>query len=279
MAEYEPLGFDAGDQNWYRAIGNNPGNGNDPSGLDFGIGGLVVDEMPEIPRNPLGIEVPKNPEDTFWGLIKDDIRDTGSQIVGMLPGVGDYKDIQEFMFGYDMITGKWLTVNARLWTAGAALVPGLGGATIRKLAKILDPVGNLVGKNIDDLPGPSSAWRQDIAPTSVRPSVNSSLPSRVTQELPAGGMRTPAENEQARNFFERNREAARKWWSDRNGGKPLPKDSVHDSHPRPLKDGGDPLFIESSYDSSIAPHMIPQPPDGLTDFQRWGAMGGRPRDQ
>ena len=31
----DPLGFEAGDQNWYRAIGNNPGNGLDPSGLDF----------------------------------------------------------------------------------------------------------------------------------------------------------------------------------------------------------------------------------------------------
>jgi len=30
----DPLGFDAGDQNWYRAIGNNPGNGLDPSGLE-----------------------------------------------------------------------------------------------------------------------------------------------------------------------------------------------------------------------------------------------------
>jgi RHS repeat-associated protein len=30
----DPLGFDAGDQNWYRAIGNNPGNGLDPIGLD-----------------------------------------------------------------------------------------------------------------------------------------------------------------------------------------------------------------------------------------------------
>ena len=29
----DPLGFEAGDQNWYRAIGNNPGNGMDPSGL------------------------------------------------------------------------------------------------------------------------------------------------------------------------------------------------------------------------------------------------------
>ena len=32
----DPLGFDAGDQNWYRAIGNNPGNGLDPSGLHKG---------------------------------------------------------------------------------------------------------------------------------------------------------------------------------------------------------------------------------------------------
>ena len=33
----DPLGFEAGDQNWYRAIGNNPGNGNDPSGLDVAV--------------------------------------------------------------------------------------------------------------------------------------------------------------------------------------------------------------------------------------------------
>ena len=30
----DPLGFNAGDQNWYRSIGNNPGNGLDPSGFD-----------------------------------------------------------------------------------------------------------------------------------------------------------------------------------------------------------------------------------------------------
>ena len=29
----DPLGFEARDQNWYRAVGNNPGNGGDPSGL------------------------------------------------------------------------------------------------------------------------------------------------------------------------------------------------------------------------------------------------------
>ena len=30
----DPLGFDAGDQNWFRAVRNNPGNGLDPIGLD-----------------------------------------------------------------------------------------------------------------------------------------------------------------------------------------------------------------------------------------------------
>ena len=30
----DPLGFNAGDQNWYRSIGNNPGNGGDPWGLE-----------------------------------------------------------------------------------------------------------------------------------------------------------------------------------------------------------------------------------------------------
>jgi len=33
----DPLGFNAGDQNWYRAVGNNPGNGLDPSGLDVAV--------------------------------------------------------------------------------------------------------------------------------------------------------------------------------------------------------------------------------------------------
>ena len=29
----DPLGFNAGDQNWYQAVGNNPGNGGDSDGL------------------------------------------------------------------------------------------------------------------------------------------------------------------------------------------------------------------------------------------------------
>jgi hypothetical protein len=43
-----------------------------------------------------------------------------------------------------------------------------------------------------------------------------------------------------------------------------------------LADGGDPLWIEPGFDGPNAPHMIPSPEDGLTDFQRWGGRGGRP---
>jgi len=117
------------------------------------------------------------------------------------------------------------------------------------------------------IPGGGSGNPKALAPTSVRPSVNSSLPGRVTQELPAGGMRTPAEVKQARNFFERNRDAARKWWEQRTG-QTWPKEAVHDSHPRALKDGGDPLFIEPSYENPWGPHI------GPGDFSRWGTEGG-----
>jgi RHS repeat-associated protein len=110
---------------------------------------------------------------------------------------------------------------------------------------------------------------------SLRPTVKSNLPVRVTQELPPGQMRTREEVAQARNFFERNRALAQKWWEDRTG-EDYPTDRTHDSHIRGLKDGGDPLFIEPSFEDSNAPHSIPGP-DGLTDSQRYGKLGGRPR--
>ena len=116
--------------------------------------------------------------------------------------------------------------------------------------------------------------REIGAPTSVRPSINSSLPGRVTQKLPAGEMRTPAEVKQARNFFERNRDAA-KQWDEQRTGKTWPDDATHFEHPRPIKDGGHPLFVEPGYGGTIARHMIPGP-DGITDCQRWGRLGGRP---
>jgi hypothetical protein len=108
----------------------------------------------------------------------------------------------------------------------------------------------------------------------IRPGVNTSLPLRVTGELPVGQMRTPEEVKQARNFFERNRDAAKKWYEERTG-RPWPQNATHAEHPRALKDGGDPLLIEPGFNGPDAPHMIPGQ-DGLTDFQRWGRLGGRP---
>ncbi len=127
-------------------------------------------------------------------------------------------------------------------------------------------------------PCPEAAPKPSLFETSLLRPKSSQLSCRVTAALPPGSGRTPEENSQARNFFERNRDYARAWWSDRNGGEPWPRESTHDEHPRPLKDGGDPLYIEPGYGGPNAPHMIPGP-DGRTDFQRWGALGGRPLTQ
>jgi RHS repeat-associated protein len=115
------------------------------------------------------------------------------------------------------------------------------------------------------------------APAAARPTVNTRLPARVTQELPAGQARRPAEAAQARNFFKRNRAAAEQWWEQRTGQQ-WPANATHAEHPRPLANGGDPLFIEPGFGGPNAPHMVPGP-DGLTDFQRWGMRGGRPPNQ
>jgi hypothetical protein len=67
----------------------------------------------------------------------------------------------------------------------------------------------------------------------------------------------------------RNRDTARKWWEQREG-RDWPANSTHDEHPRPIKEGGDPLFIEPGFEGPAKPHM------DAGDFQRWGRMGGRP---
>jgi hypothetical protein len=114
------------------------------------------------------------------------------------------------------------------------------------------------------------------APITGRPNPKTKLPDRVTKALPAGDMREPGEVAQARNFFERNRDAAEQWWSQRNGGQPWPEHATNAGHPRAIADGGDPLDIVPEFYGPNAPHMV-RGPDGLTDFQRWGMRGGRPR--
>jgi hypothetical protein len=118
-------------------------------------------------------------------------------------------------------------------------------------------------------------------PNAKRPIIETRLPDRVTKELPAGEGRTPAEKAQARNFYKRNSGEARKWYTEREGLEwPLhadPKKAAKGElqwaeHPRSLKDGGDPLYIEPGIGPDPnAPHVQ----NG--DSVRFGKMGGRPK--
>jgi RHS repeat-associated protein len=110
------------------------------------------------------------------------------------------------------------------------------------------------------------------APSAKRPTPKTSLPDRVTKELPPGEIRTPEETAQARSFFERNRKSAEKWYEQRTGTD-YPDNASNAGHnPRAIGDGGDPLLIEPEFDGPNAKHMIPGE-DGLTDAQRWALRG------
>jgi hypothetical protein len=74
-----------------------------------------------------------------------------------------------------------------------------------------------------------------------------SLPDRIRRALAPGDARSPGEKATTRNYFKRNRGLAREWWMKRSGNQKWPAKAVHDSHPRALADGGDPLFIEPSF--------------------------------
>jgi RHS repeat-associated protein len=87
--------------------------------------------------------------------------------------------------------------------------------------------------------------------------------------------RTAAENAKARNIYKNNKDVARQAWENKTGlkwptdanGNPWPGE-----HTPPLKDGGDPMTVTPRDPGTLDPHNIPGP-DGLTDYQRWGALG------
>lgn len=97
------------------------------------------------------------------------------------------------------------------------------------------------------------------------------------RELPSGQSRTPEQNAQARRYYRSNRLLAMQRWEERTG-RPWPVKENGEpqwaEHPRQLKEGGDPLFVEPGVGPDPnAPHSVPGP-DGLTDHQRWGQQGG-----
>jgi hypothetical protein len=94
-----------------------------------------------------------------------------------------------------------------------------------------------------------------------------------------GRQRTPAENGAARNKWKNNKPKGRKAWEDESGqkwptdknGNPWPGE-----HTPPLKEGGDPLKVTPRDPGAPDPHNIPGE-DGLTDYQKRGALGPRAR--
>jgi RHS repeat-associated protein len=169
----------------------------------------------------------------------------------------------------------------------AAVKLGRAAAAIGKGAKIADgiSVGGHVGVKLCEAlamtGGPSSSGSDHAQGESGggcddgRPTIRTKLDDRVTSELPPGVGRTPAENAAARRFFRNHLDDAERWYETRTGFL-WPNNATHHEHPRSLKEGGDPLFVVPGYGGPAAPHMIPGA-DGLTDFQRWGRLGGRPR--
>ena len=280
----DPIGFAGGDANLYRYVGNAPTNFTDADGLrgtpapgGYRWGGYNPLNWPRwaYTNDP---NAPDEYYDAAW------------------EGLG-----QGYTQAYDEVAPQ-----ASYVLAGASFVKGpvgwLASGTDVALATILNPSIEPAPQGSPRLaiitprrrpvviiqrPAPLAqrvAARANVrnaktcptpAPNAGRPSVGTSLPGRVTGELPPGAGRTKAELKQARNFFERNRDAARRWWEQRTG-RQWPGNATHYEHPRPLKDGGDPLFVKPGFNGPNSPHMVPGP-DGLTDFQRWGQMGGRPK--
>jgi RHS repeat-associated protein len=103
------------------------------------------------------------------------------------------------------------------------------------------------------------------------------------RELAPGERRSPAENKKARRYYKANKDKAIERWEDREQKEwPINTETGEyqwAEHPRPLSEGGDPLFIvPGEGDDPNAVHMVPGP-DGLTDQQRWGKMGPPARAQ
>ena len=67
-----------------------------------------------------------------------------SMVLGFLPGVGDAKDIQEAVTGYDILTGQSLSAGDRCITVACAFLPIINGAAVRVGKKGLTKIDNII---------------------------------------------------------------------------------------------------------------------------------------
>ena len=174
----------------------------------------------------------------------------------------------------------------------ASIVPGLDIAKLGKIAKKVKVIEKLIDR----------AKHSDEFLTVIRPAleyirkkiadgidcVEEGL-KKTLQDLKdklddlldkTRNWRSPAENRKARNKFKNHKDEAKRAWEEREG-KDWPVDANGNDwpaeHSPALKQGGDPMTVTPRDPLGVDPHTIPGP-DGLNDYQRWGALGTPARE-
>ena len=116
----DPLGFNAGDQNWYRAVGNNPGNGGDPDGL------IATFKEPVLsPIGPDGMSI--DPDQPYFVPSGDWFGDFSNYSAGLgdTVSIGITKRIRTWV-GYDDVVNYDSGAYAGGQYTGTAVNVGLG---------------------------------------------------------------------------------------------------------------------------------------------------------
>jgi len=117
FASADPLGFRDGPSQYIFA-GYDPVNKSDPLGL----------ACPECNWSPSTVR-------ELSQITPQEERQGYSQIVGMVPGIGDLKDVQEVLTGYDYIAKEKIGWFGRGVTVAAAALPILSGRWVRDIFK------------------------------------------------------------------------------------------------------------------------------------------------
>ena len=105
----DPLGFKAGDQNWYRALENNLGNGLDPSGLDLFY---LLDPIAILGNGHAGMVIgPITPPEFLL-----DLKDPPRNYIRYLPGTVGKLEKNQFYYFYISVAGLNMSFDRKKFT-------------------------------------------------------------------------------------------------------------------------------------------------------------------
>jgi RHS repeat-associated protein len=246
---------------------------------DFGQGDYFTSLQRRGSPDPLGVTFDTNPYRVNYnnplsyvdpdGMAPQLVTVTGD-LNGGLTGAGyvDYHAGQDYGIG---LHGPLSSGGEIAMMTGATMVPGVGEAM--DLSVLTDPESRWWELGLAGASLGLNALTDGLLPNAGGFLKAGKKACKAVDELKAA-QRTAKENAKARNFFKNHKQAARDAWEDRTGQK-WPKDASGNwpaEHTPPLKQGGDPMTVTPRDPGAPDPHNIPGT-DGLTDYQRWGAMG------